>query len=115
MLAVVTTLALCSPVHESDVHRFHCSAAFARQSWEFGVAHCDWLSKNEPYAWGWIEDAAYCRRAWDLLDDCKRIYKDDPAMRKQRLYWLREHLGPVAYSHGWMPYPVPVWRFREVR
>lgn len=63
----------------------------------------------EGFLVGWLEDAEYCYRCWDALDDATGEFLDEDT-RRGRLVQLRDLLGPRDYYSGRMPPPVPLWR-----
>ena len=87
----------------------------ANESLDFAVKHCEWLAQQRQFIGedrqAWREDAAWCKRAWDLLDSAHRSWDGSKVDNLRR---MRDHIGHEAYYRGEMPPPVPVWRFRRI-
>lgn len=99
----------------SDRWRFPASAAEAKHKWEFAKSHCQWLEAYMPWDRGWIDDARWRCRCWDLLDNCRRLTNDDSDSEGCRI-WLAELrllIGREAFERGIMPDHVPEYRFRD--
>lgn len=103
------------PVHESDQWRFSATMDQAERNYQFGSAHLSWLEQHAPWEWNWIAEARYCRRCWDLLDDCRRVHPADAERCRQKLSELRRLLGHEDFYLGRMPDPAPFHRFVEIR
>lgn len=102
-----------------EAQRF-CSWEIAQDQTVFAWEHDRWLKDrweewgwNMPHLVGWMEDAAYCRKAWELCREAQNVNRNDDVRRKD-LADLRELIGRQNFAAGRMPPPVPVWRFRRV-
>lgn len=118
MFAVLLLLAVggdAPPVHEWDQWRFPASVAEAYRAYQFGTAHVAWLQEHTPWEWNWLAEARWCRRCWDLLDDCRRVHPHDAEACRRKLTELRRLLGAEDFYRGRMPDPAPLHRFREIR
>jgi len=60
----------------------------------------------------WRREADGLHDRWDALRDAGYTSYGDH-YRRARLGRLRELLGDEAYFAGWMPPPVPLWRFQS--
>ena len=112
--AVVLFLAwILPPIVPQDAFLFPGTAEYARESWLFGVHHCEHLARFGMTGTIWYAEADYCRRCWDIIDDVKGFYRDRPADLVRKLTALRTLLGPQDFYAGRMPPPGPYWRFTD--
>ena len=103
-----------APACAADLARFRwCPAAHAKAQWEFGCRHLEWLERVGGIQTEWHADALWCRRCWDLLDDCLRIHPHDDGQIAGKLTELRRLLDDDDWRAGRMPPPGPLWRFRD--
>lgn len=109
-LPPLTDLNVFAP-HQA-VH-IQCETALDHYRWirrEYYSAQADGNGYLEGFLVGLVEDAEYCYRCWDALDDATGTFLDEDT-RRERLVLLRELLGPRDYYSGRMPCPVPLQWF----
>lgn len=115
LLALLLVAAAPLPeIRVEDAARFPFGPQTTEAYWKFASNHRLYVEANAPTLTAWIAEAEYCERAWDLLDDCKRLFADKPDQLKQRLSALRDLIGPENYAAGRMPPVCPYWRFMEI-
>lgn len=101
-------------VTAADQWRFAFTMEQARSNYFFSAAHVDWLRESGLVGSQWYDEACRCKRAWDLLDDCRRVHPNDAEKCREKLTKLRELLGPDQWRAGMMPPPAPYWHFRVI-
>jgi hypothetical protein len=77
------------------------------------ATRCDnaisWQQDYYQHAW---EEHLACWRAWDALDDVHRASSYES--RFKACEKLKERIGEVNFAQGWMPPPVPYWRYTYI-
>jgi len=111
LLAAVAAGTDSPAVHEADAFRFPQTAQEAFHGYQVAGKHHDWLTSNTPWQCDWIEEARWRRRAWDLLDDLRRVHPLDADRCRLKLVELRTLIGQQAYGLGTMPDYLPLERF----
>lgn len=111
LFSLTVFLVLESPVSPADEWRFPYSKEHAyigycvsKEYWEKAFEWRFFLTRE------WIEDAWWCFRCWDELDNVKRIASDS-ASKVHYLKKLKRLLPETMWRNGEMPPFVPYWHF----
>lgn len=99
-------------IRVEDEFRFPYSTEYAKLGYENSLKHLNIVKENLWY-YGevWYEEAYWCFKCWDELDNVKRVAntKEVKLIYLKKLYrWL----GDDLWKRGEMPPFVPWWRFR---
>lgn len=99
-------------VRPEDEFRFPYSKEYAQLGYENSLKHLN-IVKEHLWYYGeeWLEEAYWCHKCWDELDNVKRIART----KEEKLLYLkklRRWLGDEFWIRGVMPPFVPWWRFR---
>lgn len=100
-------------IQVGDEWRFPVGVAQAYHGYRVSQTHLHWIKENRAWDQGWVCDAAWRHRIWDIMDDLRRIHPLDKQSNRKKLAELKLLLGEEAYWRGILPDYLPTGRFVE--
>ena len=100
-------------IRDGDEWRFPVTRDQAYHGYRTSQTHLHWIREHRSWDQGWVCEAAWRHRIWDLMDDLRRIHPNDKQQNRRKLAELKQLLGGEAYWRGIVPDYLPAWRFTE--